>query len=88
MEKKIIFSLSDIREVRVGCSRCDGEVIVPVAGDRPTILVGGPHCGEEWNRNGTLSEFDFLSHLRQIVRLPEPRPVKLRFEIVDPDSMD
>jgi len=68
VEKKIFFALSDIWELRIGFSKRKCEVILPVAGDRKSILGECPHSHEGLNWNATLKDLDFRSDSRQIIQ--------------------
>ena len=81
-ETRQIFSVADIKAIRLQCMKCQTEVVVPP--QAPYVNLQCPQCNQEWQ--GLMNHSDFngllLNAIKGIVETP-PTLMAIRFEIDD-----
>ena len=79
-ETRQIFSVADIKAIRLHCKKCQTEVVV--APQVPYATLRCPQCHQEWQ--GRTNHMDanglLLSAIKEIVERP-PTLMAVRFEI-------
>ena len=87
-ETRTIFSLDDIRQVRIVCSNCGGEIARSLTKSSNMLPERCPNCFEEWwDRNhkpmaveATIDALKAVDRLMKVLDV-EDGPITVRFEI-------
>ena len=79
-ETRQIFSIADIKAIRLQCKKCQAEVVVPP--QAPYVNFRCPQCHQEWQglTNHTDANGLLLGAIRAIIETP-PTLMAVRFEI-------
>ena len=81
-ETRQIFSVADIKAIRLQCKKCQTEVVVPPKAFYVNLQC--PQCGQEWQ--GLMNHTDLngllLNAIKGIIETP-PTLMEVRFEIDD-----
>ena len=87
-ETRHIFSLGDIRFVRIVCSKCDGEIARLLTQSSNMLPEKCPNCLEEWwDKNykprAVEATTDALKAIHRLMKVldVENGPITVRFEI-------
>lgn len=84
-EKRIVFTIEDIRLVRLQCNNCQGEVGCRLSSEYQ-LPVFCPHCSERW----TIKQNDaqrLISTLNMLLRNNgDVMPYNISFEIEEADN--
>ena len=87
-ETRTVFGLDDIRQVRIICSKCCGEIARSLAHSSNLLPEKCPNCFDEWwDRHSmpraieaTIEALKAINRLMNILKV-ETGPVDVRFEI-------
>ena len=79
-ETRQIFSVADIKAIRLQCKKCQAEVVV--SPQVPNVTLQCPQCYQEWR--GQTNQMDanglLLRAIKEIIETP-PTLMAVRFEI-------
>ena len=89
-ETRIVFSLDDIRQVRMVCAKCQGEIARPLSQSVHMLPKQCPNCLIEW-WDGLVkprvieATVDMLKSLDRLQRAlgMDDQPISIRFELDD-----
>lgn len=88
-ETRIIFAPTDVKQMRVVCSGCKGEIVRPLSASNFKLPQSCPHCNYDW-WDKTRDDDPIIKHTKQLLdamhyllKAPEAEgtPFTARFEI-------
>ena len=86
-ENILIIDPSDIRRIRIVCSKCAGTVIYPRSGSPAKIPMNCPICNEEWwdgrfpRNDPAVQEADNLIRAIEFLSKLSERVIEIRLEV-------
>ena len=85
-ETRIIFGLSDIKNLRFVCRKCKGETLYPVSAEKGYPTDQCPHCGTQFSfgaKTGPGIIDKLVVAIQTVIANDDSLKVELKFEMVD-----